>query len=69
MSISSFTRLGQRTAATWPLVAVGLGFVGLLGTAQALGELIYILECAGAVGGTSTTRLPMRPFGHKASYL
>ncbi|NTU77910.1 MAG: hypothetical protein HGA45_00665 [Chloroflexales bacterium] len=56
MTIATFTRLGQRTAAAWPLVAVGLGFVGLLGTAQALGELRYILECAGAVGGTATTR-------------
>lgn len=56
MSISSFTRLGQRTATAWPLVAVGLGVVGFLGTAQALGELIYILECAGAVGGPAHAR-------------
>ncbi|NTU85613.1 MAG: hypothetical protein HGA45_40810 [Chloroflexales bacterium] len=56
MTISTLARFGQRTATAWPLVAVGLGVVGLLGTAQALGELLYILECAGAVGGTAPTR-------------
>ncbi len=37
--------------AIWPLVALGVGVAGLIGSAQAAGELLYILECAGAVGG------------------
>lgn len=43
--------LRGQLGALWPLVAVGVGVAGLLGTAQAAGELLYILECAGAVGG------------------
>lgn len=35
-----------------PLLAVGVGLAGLVGTVWAAGELRYILECAGAVGGT-----------------
>ncbi len=34
------------------LLAFGVGLVGLVGTARAAGELRYILECAGAIGGT-----------------
>lgn len=37
--------------ALWQLLAVSVGLAGLIGTAQAAGELLYILECAGAVGG------------------
>lgn len=33
------------------LVAVGVSLAGLVGAAQAAGQLLYILECAGAVGG------------------
>lgn len=36
-----------------PLLAFGVALAGLLGTVQAAGELRYILECAGAVGGGS----------------
>lgn len=36
----------------WSLVAFGVGLAGLLSAAQAVGELRYILECAGAVGGS-----------------
>lgn len=32
------------------LLAVGVGLAGLLGAAQAVGELRYILACAGAIG-------------------
>jgi hypothetical protein len=35
----------------WPLLAVGVALASLIGTVQAAGELRYILECAGAVGG------------------
>lgn len=34
-----------------PLLAFGVAVVGLFGTVQVAGELRYILECAGAVGG------------------
>lgn len=40
----------------WPLLALGVGLAGLLGTAHAAGELLHILECAGAVGGTDPGR-------------
>ena len=40
----------------WPFLAVGVGLAGLLGTARVAGELLYILECAGAVGGTDPRR-------------
>jgi hypothetical protein len=56
MSTTGFTQIGQRAAATWPLAMFGLGLVGLLGTVQVLGELLYILECAGAVGGDPAVR-------------
>ncbi len=36
-----------------PLLAFGVGLVSLIGAAQAAGELRYILECAGAVGGSA----------------
>lgn len=40
----------------WPLLAFSAALAGLLSTAQAAGELRYILECAGAVGGTRAER-------------
>jgi hypothetical protein len=33
------------------LLPLAAAMVGLLGTAHAAGELLYTLECAGAVGG------------------
>lgn len=35
-----------------PLLVFGAGLVSLIGATQAAGELCYILECAGAIGGT-----------------
>jgi hypothetical protein len=34
------------------LVAVGVGFIGMIGAGRALVEIICILECSGAIGGT-----------------
>jgi hypothetical protein len=34
------------------VLAVGVGLVGLFGAGRALTELLYILECSGAIGGT-----------------
>lgn len=45
----------------WPILAVGVGLAGLLGTARAAGELIYVLECAGAVSGTDPRRQRATP--------
>lgn len=39
----------------WPLLAFGVGLAGLVGTARAAGEIRYVLECAGAIGGNRTT--------------
>jgi hypothetical protein len=35
-----------------PLLVLGVGLAGVLGTARAAGEITYILECSGAIGGT-----------------
>lgn len=40
----------------WPLLVFGMGPAGLLGTAPVAGGLLYILESAGAVGGTDPHR-------------
>jgi hypothetical protein len=36
------------------VLAVGVGFAGLFRAGRALAELISILECSGAIGGTRT---------------
>ncbi|NTW01252.1 MAG: hypothetical protein HGA19_08050 [Oscillochloris sp.] len=40
----------------WPLIAFGMGLAGLIGTARVAGEILYIFECAGAIGGSNPIR-------------
>lgn len=38
-----------------PLLAFGVGVMGLYRTMQAVSDLIAVLECSGAMGGTRDT--------------
>lgn len=44
-------RLPAPIAELLPLLALGMGLLGLFGTARAAGELHQILTCSGAMGG------------------
>lgn len=52
--MTHITRLPQARSLSelWPLLAFGVGMAGLIGTLQVVGEVLAILECSGAVGGT-----------------
>lgn len=51
MAYSTTRLLRAPLGELWPLLAVGIGLVGLLRSAQATGELLSILEWTGAIGG------------------
>jgi hypothetical protein len=51
----TYTRVAPRSQSISELaavLAVGLGFISLFGAGRALVELLSILECSGAMGGT-----------------
>lgn len=41
---------GAHLGTIWPLIIVGIGVAGLFKSAQAVGEIVSILEWTGALG-------------------